>query len=232
LVQCWATHGWSKEAFLNFSEYATSVVVSWNAISDVFRVSQAVPKSTKNRPHHAPNSNLRVCNIHHRQPGHCEESLSPQSFVQQVKQNAQALKSWSKVYLQNGEYHKLSALDPSVRSIDVVRSESVLRPYIGKLQFSLGMYRGGAFSSEVAAASDSSEFKQENLNPNDCEIDFQPEENAWKMTRVWCRSLAARHGLDLPLDRLVGTPLGDMLHVLESPLNRQKAQPPARRTQM
>lgn len=157
---------------------------------------------------------------------HAQSSPPPESFVQQIEVNLKKLTDWEKVYTRDQSFYKIRAYGPTALSIDVIRSESVLRPYLGKLHFAISFARGDNFEAREQAKESAAYVGPSSLNTHECFLDFAPNKTAWEVTKIRCRSTQVRNLLELDREMINGKPLGDVFEILETELNngRQKLQ--------
>ena len=125
------------------------------------------------------------------------QSLPPKSFASQINKNSKILeKSWS--YLisdQNAKWKKLYATQVEVDSIDVVKSESLLYPYMGKLVIRMNIVHGEFVATKEEAKAQARDPKKMN-DPgasvsNVFELQFASEEKSWRFISGRSKNSAA-----------------------------------------
>lgn len=149
--------------------------------------------------------------------------LTPQSFVTQLNANGPRVAAWTKVYAQENQYRQV-VFQANVRDIDVVASQSLLRPYIGKALISYSIQHGPRF---VTAAEAENAPRPQVLPESafgECEVMFLPREEQWRFEEARCRNSITKQWMLMDRNGLVGKPLGDMLAELDTPVAKQ---PPA-----
>lgn len=145
-----------------------------------------------------------------------QQHLSPESFVQQIEVNTAKLDGWEKIYSKEHGFRKIRVYGPTAKSIDVVRSESVLRPYVGKLHFFVSFAHGESFETHEQAETSASYSGSGSVITHECFIDFSPNKTAWEVTKLRCRSTSSPQFMELDSAIIAGSPLGDVVQALES----------------
>lgn len=156
-----------------------------------------------------------------------QSQLTPQSFVTQVKANGPRVAAWAKVYAQESQYRQVT-FQANVRDIDVVASQSLLRPYLGKALISYSIQHGPLFgTAEEAQAAQRPQVLPESPF-GECEVMFLPREDQWRFEEARCRNSTTKQWMLMDRDGLVGKPLGDMLAELDTPVAKQPPAPKRR----
>lgn len=145
-----------------------------------------------------------------------QQHLSPESFVQQIEVNTAKLDGREKIYQMENGFRKLRVYGPTAKSIDVVRSESVLRPYLGKLHFFVSFAHGERFETHELAKTSATYSGPGSVSTHECFMDFSPSKTAWEVTKLRCRTTSSPQFMELDNAAITGSPLGDVVQALEA----------------
>lgn len=153
--------------------------------------------------------------------------LTPQSFVTQVKANGPRVAAWTKVYPQENQ-HRQVVFQATVRDLDVVASQSLLRPYLGKALISYNIQHGPLFGTAAEAADAPRPQVLPESAFGECEVMFLPREVHWRFEEARCRNSTTKQWMLMDRNGLLGSPLGDMLAELDTPIPKQPPAPKQR----
>lgn len=163
-------------------------------------------------------------------PTFAQNPMPPESFVHQIQHNAAALEGMERVIFAAGRYSKNRVFEASPRLIDVIRSDSVLHPYLGKLH--LVMVVGHSQPMETLDGAEASEVVRKTWNTGTQElmIFFAPGKSAWKLTRLQMRVAGKFEDLaPSEFANFIGDLLEDTVQVLETPVKTAPTRPVGKR---
>lgn len=157
---------------------------------------------------------------------HAQPPSTPESFVSQIQKNSSRLDGWTKIYTNERGYYKIRAHAPNAQTIDVVRTESVLRPYLGKLHFFVSLARAQEVESKELAEHSNAYSEGGSLTTHECHLDFSPGKVSWELTRIRCHAIGIGRMREFEKSEILDSPLGDVIMTLEAPasnLNPKKS---------
>lgn len=120
--------------------------------------------------------------------------LSPQSFETQIRQGVKKLTGWESVdQNKDGTWRKVSLFQTNILKLDVVKSESLLRPYMGTLHMTFNLVFSDSFPTRESAAASLMHIQKDlgNTSTFECEYQFAPGDVRWEFVSGRTRSSAS-----------------------------------------
>lgn len=163
------------------------------------------------------------------------QSLAPRSFEVQIRQNAKNLISnWSLVREYQGQWRKLQVLHAEIEAIDVVKSESLLYPFVGKVSILIGLEYGQLVETKEEAEGQRRDPKRApdpmEINVVSFDLQFVPGDTAWRFLSGLSRSSASamiggNQWIPLTPIMLRSGPYGAIINALSTPVAAAKLKP-------
>lgn len=168
------------------------------------------------------------------------QNLQPKSFATQIKQNSNILEtSWSHLINdRDGTWKKIYATKVDIDFLDVVKGDSLLHPYIGKLTIRMNLVHSESVTTEEEAKTINRDANRM-INPMQyvntiLDLQFTPKEKAWQYISGRSKnSVSAMLGdsdwITLNSANLRAGPMGSISDLLSAPIKSGKNSSPLRK---